>query len=248
MEFYYQSIAPYNRFHAIKRNKVIFYDTADAQSQSQALVALKGIQDFFDSTQVKIFRESFSIAFQQKVQQKIEQEFNNGNTVVLDCMASTPEIIKSWFPEARIVKVLVFCPLAVCCERLRKRNQEAITHKNLYNERVYKHFLTSYMNFYHMTGDCTYALQASDKQEFEAFFDKLDSECSYSEAMSAFDSFVTKELTHDELTALRKKFIREDLQGMVFIEPKKNYDIVLDTSKMSPQEAAQTVIDTLGKA
>lgn len=94
-----------------------------------------------------------------------------------------------------------------------------------------------------MTQDSTDAFFQWDKYKIELLFDQMRSELGPAIDDKSMNSLL-KEMSTATLDSLSQEFIPEDLSnGIVFLKPKKEYDIILNTETTNPQEAAKVLLE-----
>lgn len=91
----------------------------------------------------------------------------------MDSWYITPGRLALEFPDARIIKVLLFCPLDLAYRRFLKRNAEALSHGNLSEKSYLRQLIGSFISLYQISSDPSQPVQIITKMDLDSTFEVM---------------------------------------------------------------------------
>jgi hypothetical protein len=177
----------------------------------------------------------------------MEAALSSGKNVLVESLMMTPESLLDRFESYKIIKAFAYCPLEIALERLRKRNEEALTKHNYYSKRFLKQVLLGYQQFYSLSRNSSQFFTSYLVDDLLVWFDRLSTTIVQNCKEENQAIFALREFNLLEFNRFRTEFIPSSLQSFetLFLEPKKEYDIILYTGNTTPSESALQLLDLL---
>ncbi len=206
-----KEIADENLYHALREKEVV-HKTLEAGH------ALKKIQDELD--QDLPWRQNVSQKIDEEVLSKIRDAYVKDQNVILDSWYIKPERLELEFPDAHIIKVLLYCPLSVAYERFLKRNKESEASGNLSEKRYLRQLVGSYFSLYQLSAD-----RGIEKVNLDTTLDQIEKSLvgdhPYKKPVFTFE-----EISRGCFQEMRCKFMQNG-SGDLYIEPRDCYDKII---------------------
>lgn len=230
-----QVIAQENLYHAIREKDVLFKKTASEEECKKALEFLCKIQEELNKSENASWKQEVSHSIDLQVLQQIKQTIEKGKIVLLDSWYIKPKHLELHFPETKVFKVLLYCPLKSTLERFVKRNEKALTNENFSEKRYLRQLIGSFISLYEITTHSQEAIEEVNKMELYDIF------CTMAFSLKEGPDFYQKPIfTFEEISKpFFMKLVNEFLlpfedsdksSAMFYIKPRENYDIILNSA------------------
>lgn len=236
--------------HALASNFCIFKKDVSPETQDSIRLAIKQIQDYFADARVYAEHKS---QFSFFALQEIDTHLNNNMNVLADVSwYVTAEQIQALYPDTRIARALLYCSLPVIIERLITNNARARSTGSAVNYRFFIEPLASFASLYELTSSAPFiscqapvdtAIDMITRSELLAALAAVEPYLPEQSAGHGFSGFMMYEFTRADLREYKEALLQKcGEQEMLYVVPKKQYDIVIHTNNCSPEECAQLLI------
>lgn len=245
------AIAQENIFHAIKRNQILFKETATAQEKTEAEIVIYSIKKRLDQcTSInKRTNNEWHDELKAQLLSSIRERADAGFNVIVDSWLLEPQHIEMLRQEYKVAIVLTYCPFKELVNRTLTRNYHALLNKNLYAMRYFHQPLMSFMKLYDFQAEPSeQAIDTITREEINNALDvvELALVCSNNLCGGSVDIFSREEFSRSQLyeyrTSLMGKFLDTDI---LYVIPKNSIDCVIKTMGINAQEGAQQFLSKL---
>ncbi len=237
--------------HAVTRNMFVFKKNIQENDKKLIINAAEKIQkQFADPAAYAHHKKKFS----QFSLNKIEKCITHGLHVLADVgWYVTQKDIQTLKPKPSVYHVLAYCPLDKVIDRLIQRNQICLETGMIMNYRFFIEPLLSFMSLYELKTEKQKSIDTIEKSTILTCLDIIEKyltkkleepqEAKQSEAKN-FSLFIMQEFTHQEFieyrSAIAEKFKNHEI---LYVIPKKPYNLIIRTDQHTPHKCAQQVID-----
>ena len=237
-----QVIAKENIYHALREKDVLFKKTAMSAECAKAMKTLLAIQEELNKPENISWKLDVSRGIDLEVLKNIRAAFVLNKPVLLDSWYIKPKHLKEHFPESKVIRVLLYCPLSIAYERLIKRNKEAELKENLQEKRYLRQLAGSFFSMYQLTKEPCQMNQKVSKIGLNTVLNTMSSALvdrglDYVKPVFTFD-----EVPSELFLQLKNEFLRPfENYGAeeLYISPKDEQDIIVDTSQEDLQKSIQ---------
>ena len=213
-----------NHYQALRNGIVQFLDGITALEQLQAEEALEAIQEELNRPENLAWKQAVSQGITNEILDKIATLVQNNKNVLLDAWYIKRDTLQTLFPQAKIVSILIYCPLPIAYERLLQRNRNAQALGNISNRRFVGQLIGSFCSFYQLTNDSKQAIEQVSRDKHNLLFDALYKTLADEDAPRPV--FTLRELSKKQLCKFRNDFMQSG-EDRVFITPKQPYDYII---------------------
>lgn len=216
-----RSIAKENLYHALREKDVLFKDG----ESPEALDALYRIQE--ELNQDMPWRKAVSKGIDDEVLRKIKDAVQQSKNVVLDSWYISKERLACEFPDAKITKVLLYCPLPIAYQRFLKRNREAQVKGDLSEKRYLRQLVGSYFSLYQIVKDPNYAIHKITRHDLEPVLDAIANDLTGDEAYKK-SVFTFENFSKGQFLKMKGEFLRpfDETADTLYLAPKDRYDCI----------------------
>ena len=240
-----------NFFHAVERNLIVFKPDISNELRDNACAALiKVAAEWHDP--IKVLRKNFIRDLSASIIQEIVSRVKAGENIIADLpfYHDLQEHLAQL--NCKIYTVLLYCPFSVVVERFEKRNNIAIEARDLREHRVYANILPHYLQVYQACADQGDAIGYFEYRELKDCF-----ACIRNSAHSLYEMYAlampnfVREFNQNQLADVEKEYLQQfnvHEEGRAYIKPKLTYDMIVDTTQMSPQDIARLILERFAEA
>jgi hypothetical protein len=227
------AIASSNLYHAFYRNIVVFHEKASASERTAASEAVLKVQLALEDPAKAIWKLEAKRQIQSELVAKIQAAFRERKKVLLDSWLFTAAEVQARFGEARVVRVLLYCPLPVAMLRLQKRNQEGQVAGNIESNRFTGQLMSSFCGLYAMSKTPKSPIECVEKTVFETQFAAMASDVKKANTRGAKKIFMNEEMPQDVFQRTQAQFMQPyvvESADALFIAPKDVQDVIINNS------------------
>jgi dephospho-CoA kinase len=233
-----------NLYHALREKDVLFKKEALKEECTKAVAMLGAIREELNKVQNLSWKQGVSKEIDLEVVHKIRSALEMNKPVLLDSWYIKPKHLQEYFPKSQVIRVMLYCPLPVAYERFLKRNKEAMQQENLQEKRYLRQLVGSFFSMYQLSMQPAKSIQQVSKKELDQVVDAIAS--SLKEQGSAYEKpvFTSDEVSRELFLKMKTDFLRpfeESNSEVLYIVPKEEQDIVLDSSKDDLQKVMQLI-------
>lgn len=175
--------------------------------------------------------------FRQYTYDVLTKCFKSGRSTLIDLSwyVSMEDIAK--FYDGPILQALIYCPFDEVIQRIARRNQEAAVHNMAFNRRFFKEGVSFFLGCYDFNEDPAGAVDMISKDSCERIFEFIASQIK-AQPLNA------KEFSASELEEQKNIFLQKFANtSKLYVVPRCAYDIFINTQELSPEAAAQKIIE-----
>lgn len=235
-----------NITHAITKNVFYFKDHVTEEQKNAVKKATREIQAYFTD---KTFCDKHMDNFCTYARTILHNFLSNGLHVLADTSwYITKADVQKINPSLHIVNVLAYCPIHVIIDRILYRNKISLETGDLMNYRFLKEPLLSFKSLYNLSTKSIGAIDSLEKSIFLDCLERIEPYLLNTTHSDTASDFIMQELTTEQLNTYRAQFL--EIFGnldILYIFPKKKYDIILKTNTLTPQECALQIIQHVEK-
>lgn len=219
-------IAKENLYHALREKDVLFISSASPEACDEAMSALKMIQD--ELNQDLPWRKMVSQGIDEEVMRNIHEALKREKTVLLDSWYITPQNLISEFPEAKLIKLLLYRPLSAAYEQFLKRNKDAHHARNLSEKRYMRQLIGSFVSLYQISKEPSHPIEKITKNELDIVLtkmaDHLKGDIPYKKSVFTFE-----EISKRYFLELKEGFLHpfRNSDECLYLEPRESYDMII---------------------
>lgn len=226
-----------NITHAITKNIFIFKDPITEEQKNTVKNSVKEIQTYFNET---TFCDKHMNDFCAYARTVLHNYLDNGLHVLADT---------SWYisktdaekinPSIKIINTLAYCPLHIIIDRILYRNKISLETGDVMNYRFLKEPLLSFKSLYNLSSQPTDGIDILEKNTFLRCLESIEQHLPNITQSDTVSDFIMQELTIQQLKTYRAQFLEKfESLDILYVVPKKKYDIILKTNMLTPQESA----------
>lgn len=219
-----------NLYHALRYKDILFRQESNEDERKAGGEAVAFIQNELDQAENRPWVLQVNQTVRLQAMQKIETAIRNKQRVLLDSWFFTSKEVQEKFPEGRVIRLLVYCPLPVATKRLFKRNSEGLATGNIIEKRYPVNLLGSFKALFHLEQNPQQPLEVVDKSTLVAAFDLLRDEIAKVDATIPKKSFTIQQLSTPQFETLKKEFLQpfEAYKGKTLtIAPREPQNIIV---------------------
>lgn len=226
-----KAVAEENLFRALCANCLIFKKDITPEVCLGAKNAISRIQNELNQPCNVSWRKSLSEGVTSDLLERIREAIERKKNILLDSWYIKPDLLQARFPQARTVRVLLYCSMPETYQRLLKRNLEAVNSANLTNHRFTGQFVGSFCSIYQLSKEPVQPIEKVDPKQLNKLFATI-------EATLGDDQFSKPIFTFNELSKARLRTIQATFMQPTVDDPTANYYI-------SPKEPQDYIFDNM---
>lgn len=236
-----ENIEQENITHAITKNVFIFKKNVGHKQKKMVRKAVEQIQAHFND---QYFCESHMQEFSAFALTVLNTLIYKDLHVLADVSwYITQEKVRQTHPTSIIISVLAYCPFNIIIDRILYRNKLSLETGNIMNYRFFKEPLKSFESLYDLKTEADDSIDTLEKIIFCNCLDNIASYLPKTAQAPATSDFIMQELTHEELQAYRERILKKfGNHDILYVVPKKTYNIVIKTNTSTPEECAQHIV------
>lgn len=237
-----KAVAEINMYHALRLKDVLFKKTATQEECIEAERSLCAIQTQLN--QSLNWKQSVSAGITQEIINRLTLLYEEDKNVLIDAWYLTADQIQHLFPEANILRVLLYCPFSIAYERLIKRNAESIALEDLRQKRLISQLMGSFCSLYKISEGDEPSIESVCKCELNAIFDAIA--LILPEKGEPKLVFTYGEMSQDQFKKLQSDFLQSfaDFEKP-HISPKDRYDLIIDNTFGNLKKALKALFEML---
>lgn len=215
------AIADENLYHALRENDVLF-----KKENPEASIALKLIQD--ELNQDLPWKQAVSQKIDQEILRRVKDALAQSKNVLVDSWYIKPDRLALEFPETKVTRILLYCPLATAYKRFLKRNADAHLKGDLSEKRYLRQLIGSYVSLYEISSKPLQGIEKISRADLDPIFEEMAKSLSgvapYRKTVFTFDT-----LSKGQFLEMQEGFLRpfKDSKEALYLSPKEHYDRVV---------------------
>lgn len=215
------AVASENLYHALREKDVLYKKESIEASNS-----LKLIQD--ELNQDLPWRIAVSQGIDQEVLSQVKDALDQNKNVLLDSWYIKPDRLAIEFPETKVVKVLLYCPLATIYQRFLKRNIEAQVKGDLTEKRYLRQLVGSFFSMYEISSQPLQPLHEVTRFDLDQVFDEMAMTLNGDDAFKK-TVFTFEALSKRQFLEIKEIFLHpfKDTEEDLYLSPRDYYDIII---------------------
>jgi dephospho-CoA kinase len=233
-------------YYSLRSDQILFKKTATKEECLMATKAINEIQEELNKTENLAWRLEVSQNISSDILNRIQSAFQNNKIVLLDAWYIKEEHLQKRFPEASILKVMLYCSLPVAYERLLKRNADTIVQESLEEKRFIGNLIGSFCKLYQISNHPLQEIQAVEKAKLDRVFDEMRQ--SLTNNAKPKKIFTLYEISREQLQKIQTDFMQpfeeNDLE-ILYITPKEKQDLIIDNTNTDVQTAIHQLEEIL---
>jgi len=239
-----QVIEPYNMYHALKYNVIVFKNNVTQEQKAYALCVIKQIQDELNTCMTSELTAAFDTKFVDIFQKQILSYTEQGYNVAI-AYVSTPIDIHELCKKNRLYTALMYCPVECIMNRLHKRNNKAIKTNNFYEMRFFRPPLYSFNLLYAFTTQNTPdTISCWDKEKALNALEQLETSFLASPFLSSkAGNFTRGDFSINQFMNYKHNMLDILSSPCVYIRPRIPFDFFLSTQGKPIEQCAQQILD-----
>jgi shikimate kinase len=244
------AIAPSNLYHALREKDILFKMTASSEECTNAEKALNEIQEELDKEENLDWKLKISHEINEEVIQKLGDAIAKNKNALLDSWYLKEPQIKKLFPDAKMITLLLYCPLNAAYERLNKRNETALLLGNLQEKRYLRQLLGSFIALYQISEHPTGSLEKVSRNELAQIFEMFSRQIEM-ENPDPIDRpegpkpiFTFAKLSRSQFLQMKSHLLRPlelSPSALFYVSPKNEYDLIIDNSNQDILEIIKSI-------
>ena len=227
------AISSQNLYHAFYRNQVVFHDKASESERLAAKEAVSKVQNELEDPKNVSWKRDAKEQIRSELVEKIQAAFQQHKKVLLDSWLFTAAEIQARFLSARIIRVLLYCPLPIAFDRLKKRNQEGPAMDNIESNRFTGQLMSSFCVLYSMSKKPKTPIESIAKTVLENQFAAMAREVMKANPKGVKRIFIGEEMPQDTFHKKQVDFMQPyeaENTDVLSIEPKDAQDVIINNS------------------
>lgn len=243
------AISQNNLYHALREKDILFKKTASNDDCTKATDALTEIQEELNKPQNLCWKQEISQGISVEVIQKLREVIEKNKNVLLDSWYVKENHIAKLFPNAKIIRVLLYCSLPVAYHRLLMRNEEALLQENLLEKRYLRQLIGSFTALYQISEHPINPIQKVYRNELKQIFEDISQKIEDHD-LSTYQKpvFTFTEISRFQFLQIKSQFLQpfETYSSELFyISPRKEHDVIIDNSSQDIQKAVDLIKEIL---
>lgn len=238
-----QAIAQENLYHALREKDVLFKKTATKEECVKATNALYKIQEELNKPENLAWKQEISREIDTEVLRHIREAIEQKKNVLLDSWYIKPNHLNLYFPETKIIRVLIYSSLQNTYERFLKRNKEALIQENLLEKRYLRQLVGSFFSLYQIDTHPLQPIHEIKKHELDQVLDVISQSFKGSNPSYQKPIFTFEEISQTYFLKMKGEFLRpfENSGDTFYISPKEKQDIIIDNTMNDIQKALNSL-------
>lgn len=228
-----QAIAPENLYHALREKDVLFKNEITEDERSRASAHLSLIQEELDRPENLLWKQDVSKGIDLSVLQGISDALNHQKNVLLDSWYIKPARLALEYPQAKIIRVLLYCPLPQAYERFLMRNKNAAEQGNLEEKRYPRQLAGSFFSLYQISSNPSQPIQKIQKGSLEPTIEAIAKSLSGEDVLYHKPVFTFKEPSRAFFLQQASDFLspfETDHAEELYISPREKQDLIIDNT------------------
>jgi hypothetical protein len=238
------AIARENIFHAVRYNYVHF-DSQNSHKQAACLAALAQLRrdagqnkDAYWQTTKPLMAERFLAA--------IRSELAVSSNIIVDSWYFDPPVLDQLNEKPKSYTLATYAPLPTLVSRLKIRN-EASRKSDWKQIRKLHHVISGFLGLYDLVRAPESVCDLLTSQGLQDCFDSMEKMIPppNTAEQTAFTNF---EITGEKLREIRADTFKTlGTSSHLYVKPKMKYQLSINTTHLSPEEAAESILNFVRK-
>lgn len=239
-----QVIAPENLYHALREKDIYYKNESSPEIRTEAASSLTFIQEELDRQENLSWKQEVSRSIDREVLRSISAALQDNRDVLLDSWYIHPTRLQIEFPDAKIIRVLLYCSLPKSFERFEARNAKAIEQGNLQEKRYPRQLVGSFFSLYQIGSEPEQPIHKVQKCSFEPTIATLEKYFSGTHLQYNKPVFTFQEPSKALFLQSAQEFLGPfDTFAVdeLYIAPKEHQDVIIDNTEGNPAKAIEAV-------